>query len=208
MDPFVFIGRFITVFFFALLFGYERQRAHKPIGFGTYLFVSLGACALALAAITLNHDNPLPLLSAIVTGIGFLGAGALIRSGDRITGFTSAASIWVFAIIGLVIGVGDLLIGILLYIGVWTVVLIDRRLKELGIGSYQKNIAISSNKAVDDDELRKALGTHRFKAVLMEVDKEKNSIIIKLVVEGGKEFINQLPTRLLKREWVTGFKIE
>ena len=85
--------RFSVAFVASFLFGFVRQRMGKPIGFGTFIFLAQGSCALALTAITLQSDNPLPLLSAIVTGIGFLGAGALFRSGERVVGFTSAATI-------------------------------------------------------------------------------------------------------------------
>ena len=76
--------RFLLTFGFSFAFGLERQKAHKPVGFGTYAFVSSGACALSIAAVTLNKENPFSLLAAIVTGIGFLGAGALIKTSDKI----------------------------------------------------------------------------------------------------------------------------
>jgi putative Mg2+ transporter-C (MgtC) family protein len=91
-------ARFALTFLIAFAFGYARQRGHKPIGFGTFIFVATGACALALTAVNRAPANPLPLLAAVVTGIGFLGAGALIRSGDQIKGFKSAASIYLSAI--------------------------------------------------------------------------------------------------------------
>ena len=85
------IFRFVLAFVLALLFGFNRQKAHKPTGFVTYIFVAIGSCALSMAAILIS-ENPLPLLAAIVTGIGFLGAGALIKTSDKVFGFTSAAS--------------------------------------------------------------------------------------------------------------------
>ena len=90
----------------SLFFGLIRQKLHKPISFGTFTFVSMGACALSVISTSVQGDNPLVLVGSIVTGIGFLGAGALIRSADKTTGFTSASSIWLFAIFGVVIGLG------------------------------------------------------------------------------------------------------
>jgi putative Mg2+ transporter-C (MgtC) family protein len=62
-----------------------------------------------------------------VTGIGFLGAGALVRSGppERISGFTSAATIWIVAVFGLTIGVGEYFLAALLYAAIWLVTSID-----------------------------------------------------------------------------------
>ena len=73
-----FIGRQLLVASLALVFGLARQRRGKPIGFGTFIFVSVGSCSLAVVALQLSPANPLPLLGAVVTGIGFRGAGALI----------------------------------------------------------------------------------------------------------------------------------
>ena len=99
---------------------------HKPIGFGTYIFVATGACGLSLVSILIPTENPLPLLGAIVTGIGFLGAGALIKTADRVVGFTSAASIWIFAIFGLIAGLGHYLLSFVIYGVVWAVMAIEK----------------------------------------------------------------------------------
>src|SRR3990172_6125755 len=110
--------RFSITFILSLVFGLERQTAHNPVGFGTFNFVAVGSCALGITAVLINSADPFGLLSAIVTGIGFLGAGALIKSNDRVFGFTTAASIWILAIFGLTIGIGDYLLGGVLYASV------------------------------------------------------------------------------------------
>lgn len=200
--------RFLITFLLSILFGLERQRAHKPIGFGTFIFVSIGSCGLAITALLLNAQNPLPLLAAIITGIGFLGAGALIKTTDKIFGFTTAASIWVFSIIGLVIGVGEYLIGILMYISVFSIIFIDRYLEEKGIGSYQKKISIVTNKNIRTEEISSALETKKYKIISIDIDKVSNKFSIMLLVEGTKVDINQIPKKLFKADWVESFKIE
>ncbi len=127
----------------AFLFGFERQRSRKPIGFGTFIFVSVGACSLALIARALPGQNTVPLLAAIVTGIGFLGAGALIKSGEKIHGFTSAALIWLFAIFGLAIGIGELALGVAIYLVIWVVSLVDQLLQNRSIGAYKKQLSVT-----------------------------------------------------------------
>src|SRR3990167_3502886 len=128
--------RVTIVFLAALLFGVQRQRSHKPIGFGTFTFVSTGSCVLAIISLLLAPTEPLPLLGAIITGIGFLGAGALIKTTDKIFGFTSAASIWVFAILGLIIGLGKYKEGFIVYSMIWITILVDGYLEHHAIGSY------------------------------------------------------------------------
>ena len=83
------ILRFSIAFAASFLFGWVRQRMGKPIGFGTFIFLAQGACALALIATNVSSENPLPLLAAIVTGIGPCWAAAVpgarrLRDSSRI----------------------------------------------------------------------------------------------------------------------------
>lgn len=210
METFTIITRFFVTFILALLFGLERQKAHKPIGFGTFIFVSVGACGLAIAAINLNAENPLPLLSGIVTGIGFLGAGALIKTTDKIFGFTTASSIWVFAILGLVFGVGDYLIGSILYILIWLTVFVDRYLESRGIGSYQRKLIIKTNRLVQEKEIRNIILAHirKYKLISVEVDKAETTMTMTYIIEGGKREINRIPNAFYKMEWLSFCKLE
>lgn len=208
MNIWIILLRFIIVFVMSLIFGYDRQKAHKPIGFGTYIYVAIGACGLGITAIEMNKENPLPLLSAIITGIGFLGAGALIKTSDRIFGFSSAATIWVFSIVGLMIGTGEYFIGTVTYILIWIVVFIDRSFEHYGIGSYQKKLMIVSNQGMKEEELEAVLGTKKFKIVSVETNKKVNQVTVNILIEGTRFRINQIPTRLYKTHWVDSFKLE
>jgi putative Mg2+ transporter-C (MgtC) family protein len=198
------------VFVFSFIFGYERQRAHKPIGFGTYLFVALGACSLGIAAHIIAPDNPLPLLAAVISGIGFLGAGALIKTTDRVFGFSSAASIWLFAIFGLLVGVGQYFVSAMLYLSVWLVIWFDRWLEREGIGSYQKRVLITTNRIVGEKDIESAMavGSIKLKKLQVDVNKKENTIVILYQLEGRKEDINQIPQRLYEKSWFAAFKVE
>ena len=204
----IIVTRFLVTFILALVYGLERQRSHKPIGFGTFIFVSVGSCALAITATQINPENPLPLLSAIITGIGFLGAGALIKTTDKIFGFTTAASIWLFSIIGLVIGSGEYMIGGITYALVWMVIYIDRFLEKKGIGTYQKRVLLVATKNITTQEIEDILRTRRYKIVSIEIDRKTSLYTLNLLVEGTKESINQVPKRLFKTDWIQSFKIE
>ena len=67
MDTATILLRFFVIFFMSALFGIQRQQSHKPIGFGTFTFVALGSCGLAMAATLIDPTEPIALLSAIVT---------------------------------------------------------------------------------------------------------------------------------------------
>jgi len=84
--------------------GIQRQAAQKPAGFRTHLLVA-AACA-AFAAISVHyHDTR--IAANVLTGIGFIGAGAIVRSGLSAQGVTTAASIWTVAAIGVACGFGE-----------------------------------------------------------------------------------------------------
>lgn len=202
--------RFVITFISAILFGFERQRSHKPIGFGTFVFVSVGSCGLAMAAISINIENPLPLLSGIVTGIGFLGAGALIKTSDKIFGVTTAASIWAFAIFGILIGVGEYLMGLMFYGFIWLVILVDRYLESKGIGSYQRKLVIKTNKMIPDKDIKNLLLIHlkRYKIISVEIDKVNKTVTTTYIIEGIREEINKLTNLLYKTDWLDSCKIE
>ncbi|MFH2028250.1 MAG: MgtC/SapB family protein [Nanoarchaeota archaeon] len=204
------ILKLAITFFLALLFGLERQRAHKPIGFGTFIFVAIGSCGLAMVALDMNKENPLPLLGSIVTGIGFLGAGALIKTTDKIFGFTTAAGIWVFAIFGLLIGVGEYVTGIAVYFAIWLVIILDNYLESSGIGPYQRKLVIETNRIVSDKEIKKTLllNTRSHKLISLDINKSENKITAVYLISSKKNNLNQLPGILFKSEWVNSCKIE
>ncbi|MFH1916076.1 MAG: MgtC/SapB family protein [Nanoarchaeota archaeon] len=206
----IIIVRFAIVFLFSFLYGYERQKAHKPIGFGTYIFVAVGSCALAVTAASIAPDNPLPLLGAIVTGIGFLGAGALIKTSDKIFGFTSAAGVWLFAIFGLVIGLGEYAVGGIVYVSVWLIIFVDRYLQHRGIGSYQKRLVVTTKIGIPEKEVKKEmlLTGLSYRLMIIEVDRTGGKMTYTYLVEGKKESINRLPDHLFKKDWFLSCRIE
>ncbi len=211
MDLSIIILRFVLTFVLALLFGFERQRSHKPIGFGTFTFVAIGACGLAITAITLGLDSHIPLLGAIVTSIGFLGAGALIKTTDKIFGFTTAASIWIFAIFGLMIGIGEYFTGLIVYGSIWLVVLIDLYLEKQGIGSYQRKLTLHTNKLINENEIKQIFtdcSITKSKLINAEVNKKENTITKAYYIEGKKDNINNVPKELYKKEWFTSCKVD
>ena len=83
--------------------GIQRQAAQKSAGFRTHLLVALASCAFAEVGRLTGDDR---ITANVLTGIGFLGAGAIFRSGYNAHGLTTAASIWTVAAIGVAVGYG------------------------------------------------------------------------------------------------------
>lgn len=95
------------------IIGYERQARHKSAGLRTNILVCLGSCLVMLLSQSLYQDvegktnaDPARLAAQVVSGIGFLGAGAIMKEGVTVTGLTTAACLWVVAGVGLAVGAG------------------------------------------------------------------------------------------------------
>jgi putative Mg2+ transporter-C (MgtC) family protein len=92
------------------LVGIQRERSHKPAGLRTHMLVCLGTASFVLAcsASAFGSDAMSRVIQGIVTGIGFIGAGSILKLDQQheIKGLTSAAGIWMTAAIGVTVGLG------------------------------------------------------------------------------------------------------
>jgi len=106
------IIRLVLAAVFGGLVGWERQKGHKPAGLRTHMLVSMGSALFTMISFMVTFDlasglvDSTRIAAGIVTGIGFLGAGAIIQSQEKVIGLTTAASIWIVAAIGMAIGYG------------------------------------------------------------------------------------------------------
>ncbi len=105
--------RIILACFLGGLIGIERESINRPAGFRTHILVCIGATLAMLTGIFMFSQygrftdlDPTRLGSQVISGIGFLGAGTILREGLTVRGLTTAASIWAVASIGLAIGSG------------------------------------------------------------------------------------------------------
>ncbi len=110
------------------LIGWEREIHERPAGFRTHILVCLGATLIMIISQNLHHmygdaADPGRIAAQVVSGIGFLGAGTIIREGVSVKGLTTAASLWAIAGIGLAIGSGFYLGGVvtalLVFLSLW-----------------------------------------------------------------------------------------
>ncbi|MFH0941611.1 MAG: MgtC/SapB family protein [Chloroflexota bacterium] len=90
--------------------GFERFRAGKPAGLKTNILISAGSALFTIISVFGFGGDPARVAAGVVTGIGFLGAGAIIRRGGDVGGLTTAASVWAVAGIGMAAGAGLYLI--------------------------------------------------------------------------------------------------
>ena len=107
------IMRLLLTLVLSGLIGLERQVHRRDAGLRTHILVALGSCLIMLTSLyvfDIYKDqvslDPVRIAAGVVTGIGFLGAGTIIREPDGVRGLTTAASLWVAAGIGLAVGTG------------------------------------------------------------------------------------------------------
>ena len=114
-----FIGRLILAAIVGGVIGYERQAHNKSAGLRTHILVSVGSCLIMILSIQiyaavqgLTNADPARLAAQVVSGIGFLGAGSIIKEGPTVNGLTTAASLWVVSGVGLAVGGGYYVVAI------------------------------------------------------------------------------------------------
>jgi putative Mg2+ transporter-C (MgtC) family protein len=122
------------------LVGYEREHVNRPAGFRTHILVCLGSALVMVTAEFLTQRyadgvnlDPTRLGAQVISGIGFLGAGTIIRNGNSVKGLTTAASLWAVSCIGLACG-GGFLVGAFLVTVLTYVTLISLKRFEWKIG--------------------------------------------------------------------------
>jgi Uncharacterized membrane protein len=101
--------------------GFERERDSQPAGLRTHMILILGSCLAMILSINIgikNGTDPTRMAAQVISGVGFLGAGAILRSGFNVKGLTTATTVWTTAIIGLAVGYGYY------WVGVFTTVLV------------------------------------------------------------------------------------
>ena len=99
--------RLVLAGVFGAAVGYERRSADKPAGLRTLSLVALGSALFTIISIFgFETADQSRVAAQIVTGVGFLGAGTILRSGVTVSGLTTAATIWAVAAIGMAVGSG------------------------------------------------------------------------------------------------------
>ena len=106
------IIRLIAAVLLGSIIGFERERAGKEAGLRTHILVTLGTTSVVLACtgFEMSSDGLSRVIQGIVTGIGFIGAGSILKLNEEkdIRGLTTAAGLWMTCAIGIAVGLGEL----------------------------------------------------------------------------------------------------
>lgn len=172
------------------LVGLERESHGRPAGFRTHILVCLGSTLVMILSITAFQDfpvrDPARLAAQVVSGIGFLGAGTIMREGATVKGLTTAASLWVVSGIGLAIGARFYVAAAItttLVVGV--LILLDRFERRV-IHTKRRNLTVvAKDRPGQLGSIATALGRYgiSIKGVDMEAVEENEETRIQLFLE-------------------------
>ncbi len=173
--------------------GYERRRKGQTAGVRTFSLISMGATLAMLLSIYvpqeymgLKNGDPGRIAAQVITGIGFLGAGAIIQMKGSVRGLTTAAGIWMMAIIGMAVGLGMYLLSIFASaLILFILVQLERIEKRVSRGAESRIIRISLGTILHDiAEYRKVLKRHNIHLsnFYVDYDFEANETRLNLIV--------------------------
>ncbi|HKD45613.1 MAG TPA: MgtC/SapB family protein [Candidatus Angelobacter sp.] len=155
------LARLVLAAFLGGIIGLERELKHRPAGLRTNMFICFGAAMFTVLSIELAQGNEATrIASQIIPGIGFIGAGSILRDKGGVTGLTTAATIFVVASIGMACGGGLYLLAIfatvLLFLALQVLGWMERR---WNLKPLLMNYSVVSDKSTQEivDEINKAL---------------------------------------------------
>jgi len=194
------ILRLLLAFGLAGIVGLEREFKDQEAGLRTHILVGVGACLFVLigaygwqeipvdGAAGISYD-PARIVSYVVTGVGFLGAGAILKEGINVTGLTTAASLWVSAALGVASGAGEyywaLAGGVVVLISLWPLNQLDRLLKGHRRNKHRLHVVIEPSGRVTEiaDAIEAAGG--RIAAMTVEENEEQRDLDVVVVADAG-----------------------
>ncbi len=149
--------------------GYERKRKGQTAGVRTFSLIAMGATLAMILSIYvpqeylgLKNGDPGRIAAQVVTGIGFLGAGAIIQMKGSVRGLTTAAGIWMVAALGMAVGVGMYVLAVIATALILFILMhLEQIERKLSVGSEARIIRVSVNAIIDDIEpYRVAMAAH------------------------------------------------
>ena len=187
------IFRLVLSMVLGMVVGAERKRKGQIAGIRTFALISMGACLAMLLSIYvpqvymgLKNGDPGRIAAQVITGIGFIGGGAMIHMKGAVRGLTTAAGIWMTAIIGMAVGVGMYMcsIGATILI-LLTLVAFEHYEKRRKLGQESKVVSVTVGSVVENIErYREVFRDNRvhLSTFYVEYDYEKGETEINFVI--------------------------
>jgi putative Mg2+ transporter-C (MgtC) family protein len=192
------------------MLGAEREYKGRNIGFRTIILITLGSTLFTILSFILGKDtDPARIASNIVTGVGFLGAGAIFRDGASVRGMTTASLIWISAAIGMACGIGQYEFAIVVTFTTLIILLgftgvqkfIDRYNQEK---VYKITI---NNDLLIKDAIEKTMRSFKLKPERLKQTKIDNDLLIEYEIRGSQSGHEELINYLTKTPTIKYFDV-
>lgn len=190
-----FIVKVVLALVLGGIMGLEREYNDKPAGYATNSIICLGAALFTMLSLYMAEmgGDPGRIAAQIVSGVGFLGAGAILREGNKISGLTTAAAVWLVAAIGMAVGFGQYILAssacaaaILMQLGVRRTLGLLERLRR-----YDTIYLTCAPKWSVVDQICAEIEKRNVQILKKEVSKHDNRFVVALVATfTGREFQN------------------
>jgi putative Mg2+ transporter-C (MgtC) family protein len=171
----VIIGRVLGALAIGAMIGFERTFHGRPAGFRTHALVCIASALLMIVTVYQNRwmtvmepdairTDPTRMAQGIMTGIGFLGAGVIFKEGLTVRGLTTAASIWVTAAIGILVGIGFWFAAIVGAAATLVVLSLFRFVEARLPSEFYAHhmLRFARDRVMSEDDMRKMIGEHGF----------------------------------------------
>jgi len=208
-------GRILLAALLGGIIGWERERHGRAAGLRTHLLLGVGCCLAMLVSLylpamfaqqyaggTVVRVDPGRVAASVLTGLGFLGAGAIIVLGQHIRGLTTAACIWVSAVIGLAVGAGYILPALATFLVAMFALLVLGRL-EKWMRRKDQYIQLRlrfSGEGTHAEAVRRLLARRSFAVLQCTTDWDEEGTLYKLALRYSREPDFEEVTRLLRRD--------
>jgi putative Mg2+ transporter-C (MgtC) family protein len=198
--------------------GLERSYHGRAAGLRTYALVSFGSALLVaggeyeLFSQARDGADVTRIIQGIVTGVGFLGAGVIVKEGFSVRGLTTAASIWVASAIGVVLGAGSYRMGAIATLATLVALTILRRIEDrLPSQSFAHlEVGFRRDSAMDEPRLRELIGRHQFRItdIAYRLDAHSQSLEYRVTIwSRTADALPDLQRSLLAQPQVVHFRI-
>jgi putative Mg2+ transporter-C (MgtC) family protein len=204
------IVKLLMALLIGAIVGTEREYRSKAAGFRTVILVTLGSCLFTILSFQLGTDGNQGRIAAnVVTGIGFLGAGAIYRDKISIRGLTTATTIWISAALGMAIGCGEYKLTFVVT-GIVMLILLSFNWfqKIIDTVNQEKNYKITlENNPVYVEQVEKLFATHGISCTRIKQIRNGNELVI-IYSAAGKEKKHDIFTNALYLETnIKGFEV-
>jgi putative Mg2+ transporter-C (MgtC) family protein len=185
-----YIIRIVAAVVLGAAVGLERELRDKPAGFRTIILICLGACLFSIVSQSIGGPdaNTTRIAAQIVAGIGFIGAGAILRDRHSIIGLTTAATIWAIAAVGMATGFGLLGLAIAgtvaILIALWFLSILEDSIGDRR--DMQDYAIVTANDEAALERLNKVFATQRIRVLKRRFYEDGPSLVVEIMAIGSK----------------------